>query len=205
MLQHVNDSKDPQQRRATYEDLLAVPDHLIAEIIDGVLYVSPHPASPHALCTSVLGSLLGMPLQIAKSSPDGWWIIDEPELHLDEDILVPDVAGWRRERMPEFPNVTFFTWAPEWICEVLSASTVKIDREKKLPIYARQGVKHAWFVDPIARSVEIYALEGDTLIVRCTHSGTERIRAVPFEEVEIPLAYLWGATTAPAEQPASGT
>jgi Uma2 family endonuclease len=205
MLQHVNGSKDPHKRRATYEDLLAVPDHLIAEIIDGELIVSPHPASRHALATSVLGFLLGMPLQIAERGPRGWWIIDEPELHLNEDILVPDLAGWRRERMQEYPDVKFFIMAPDWICEVLSPSTVKIDRSKKLRIYSREGVRHAWFVDPAARSVEIYTLKGADLMMHAIHAGDERIRAVPFESVEIPLAYLWGETTVPSEQPASGT
>ena len=107
--------------RATYEDLLKVPENKVAEIVDGELYVSPRPAAPHALATSVLGVELGGPFHQGRGGPGGWWIVDEPELHLGEDVLVPDLAGWRRERMPEFPKTAFFTLAPDWVCETLAA------------------------------------------------------------------------------------
>jgi Uma2 family endonuclease len=205
MLQHVNGSKDPQRRRATYEDLLAVPDHLVAEIIDGELYTFPRPAPRHALAESVLGAILIPPFHLGTTGPGGWWILAEPELHFDEDVLVPDVAGWRRERLPVLLPEThnpkqepkFLTLAPDWICEVLSPSTVRIDRSKKLRIYAREGVRHAWFVDALARRVEIYSLQGTELKMCATHHEDERIRAVPFEALEIPLAHLWGETPAP--------
>ena len=125
--------------RATYQDVLDAPAHRVAEIIDGVLYTQPRPASPHALATSSLGSDLAAPFQFGRGGPGGWWIIDEPELHLGEDILVPDLAGWRRERMPAYPDVAYFTLPPDRVCEVLSASTRRIDLHGKRPIRAGGG------------------------------------------------------------------
>ena len=131
------------RRRATYADLLEVPEHLVAEIIDGELLTSPRPASPHALAASAIGSALfdrfnGPPG--GADRPGGWWILFEPELHLGEDVLVPDHAGWRRERMPALPDVVGFTLAPDWVCEVISPSTARIDRGRKLRVYAREQV-----------------------------------------------------------------
>src|SRR5437667_6517507 len=131
------------RRRATYADLLEVPEHLVAEIIDGELITSPRPASPHALAASAIGSVLFDRFNQPPGSgdaPGGWWILYEPELHFGEDVLVPDLAGWRRERMPVFPSVAAFELAPDWVCEVLSPSTARIDRARKLHVYAREGV-----------------------------------------------------------------
>ena len=128
-------------RKATYEDLLAVPDHLIAEIIDGELVTSPRPASPHTLASSAVGSdLFGrFHRGVGTESPGGWWILDEPELHLGDDVLVPDLAGWRRERMPTVPTAAFFELAPDWVCEIVSPSSARYDRVIKQDIYARRG------------------------------------------------------------------
>src|SRR5437899_8974257 len=150
------------RRRATYADLLAVPEHLVAEIIDGELLTSPRPASPHALAASAIGSALfdrfnGPPG--GANRPGGWWILFEPELHLGEDVLVPDHAGWRRERMATLRNVAAFTQAPDWVGEVVSPATAAIDRGRKLHIYAREGVDNLWLVDPLARTLEVYRLE----------------------------------------------
>ena len=153
--------------RATYQDVLDAPPHRVAEIIDGVLYTQPRPASPHALATSSLGSDLIAPFQFGRGGPGGWWIIDEPELHLGEDILVPDLAGWRRERMPAYPDVAYFTLPPDWVCEVLSASTRRIDLHGKRPIYAREGVAHLWLVDPVDRTLEAFELRaGEWVLCR---------------------------------------
>jgi len=135
-----------ERPKATYEDLLKVPDHKVAEIVDGELYVSPRPAAPHALAATVLSNELGPPFHHGHGGPGGWWIVFEPELHLREDILVPDLAGWKRERMPEFPKSAFFTLPPDWICEVLSPSTERLDRARKLHVYAREGIAHAWLI-----------------------------------------------------------
>src|ERR1700690_1278142 len=150
---------DPAKRRATYEDLLAVPDRRVAEIIDGVLVTMPRPAALHAWASSSLGGELHGPFMRGRGGPGGWILLDEPELHLHGDVLVPDLAGWRRERMPELPDAPAFELAPDWVCEVLSPSTAATDRAQKMPIYAREGVGHAWLVGPIARTPEDCRLE----------------------------------------------
>ncbi len=202
MLQYVADSKE-LRRRATYDDLIAVPDHLVAEIIDGELITSPRPASRHALAGSSLVDELVSPFQKARRGPGGWWILGEPELHFGADVLVPDLAGWRRERMPEFVDVPFFTLAPDWVCEVLSPSTARLDRTKKLGIYAREHIPYAWFVEPVAKTVEVFVLSRSEWILRATHGGQDRIRAVPFDAIEIELAHLWGEAPAAPDSAAA--
>ena len=140
------------KRRATYEDLETVPPNCVGEIVDGELYVSPHPALPQVRATSRLGMLLGRPFDLGEGGPGGWIILLKPELHLGDDALVPDLAGWSRERMPEMPDTAAFTLAPDWVCEVLSPSTAVLDREKKMKAYAREGVSHLWLVDPLQQS-----------------------------------------------------
>ncbi len=141
----------PAIKRATYEDVLSAPAHLVAQILDGVLVTLPRQAAPHVRAASTLGIDIGGPFDRQRGGPGGWHILDEPELHLAADILVPDLAGWRRERLPSIPRAAFFTLAPDWACEVLSPSTAGIDRGPKMSIYARENVPHVWLVDPGAR------------------------------------------------------
>lgn len=183
---------DPAKRRATYEDLLAVKDNLVAEILNGVLYTHPRPASRHALASSALGSELFTPFHRGKGGPGGWIILDEPELHLHGDVVVPDLAGWRRTRMPELPDAAAFELAPDWICEVLSPSTAAIDRVEKMPIYARERVTNAWLVDPIAKTLEAFRLEGERGSLLGTWANDARVRVEPFAEIELELAGMWG-------------
>ncbi len=182
---------DPPKRHATYEDLLAVPDHRVAEIIDGVLETQPRPAIPHANAATTLGEALGPPFRRGRGGPGGWILLFEPELHLRADILVPDLAGWRRERMPELPQGAYFELAPDWVGEVLSPSTLAQDRVRKLPIYARERVAHVWFIDPIARTLEVLRLDGETYRVMSTHAHDDVVRAEPFAAIELALAVLW--------------
>jgi Uma2 family endonuclease len=166
------------RRRATYDDLMQVPDHLVAEIIDGELVTSPRPASPHAFAASVLGQDLG-PFSRKPGTPGGpggWWILDEPELHFGDDVLVPDLAGWRHAHMPAVPNVAFFTLAPDWACEVISPSTGRLDRTRKMGIYGRQGVAHVWLVDPLLHTLEAYRLDGGRWVVAAACGGAEEAR-----------------------------
>jgi Uma2 family endonuclease len=128
-----------------------VPEPLVAELIDGEIIASPRPALPHALATSALGAELLSRFQFGRGGPGGWWLLDEPELHLGPDVLVPDIAGWRRERMPEVPDAPYVEMAPDWVCEVISPSTARTDRARKLPVYARLAVGFTWIVDPLAR------------------------------------------------------
>ena len=185
----------PFDRPATYDDLVAIPDNLVAEIVDGELHASPRPALPHARAHSALGVLIGGPVDHGIGGPGGWWILDEPELHLGPDVLVPDLAGWRRSRMPEVPNVPFSVLAPDWVCEVLSPSTTTLDRTKKLDIYAREHVGHAWLVDPIARTLEVLRREDGRWLIRATHAGSDVVGAEPFHEVDLDLRALWAAPT----------
>jgi Uma2 family endonuclease len=187
-----------EKPRATYEDLLKVPNDKVAEIVDGELYVSPRPAAPHALAASVLGVDLGGPFHLGRGGPGGWWIVYEPELHLGEDILVPDLAGWKRERMPEFPRTAFFTLAPDWVCEVLSPSTERLDRARKLGVYAREGVASAWLVNPEARTLEVCRRLEERWLLLATHASDARVRAEPFDAVELDLLPLWGEARPPA-------
>jgi Uma2 family endonuclease len=184
---------EPARRRATYEDLVKVPDHMVAEIVDGELYASPRPASPHALAASTIGGDLGGFHRPSggPGGPGGWWILYEPELHLGPDVMVPDMAGWRRERMPAVPNVAYFELAPDWACEVVSPSTGILDRRRKMPIYARESVAHLWIVDPILKTLEVYRLESGRWVVASTHGGDDRVRAEPFDAVEIDIARWW--------------
>ena len=184
---------DPARRQSTYEDLLQVPDILIAEIVDGELITSPRPASPHAYATSAIIQDLGPFARRpgGTGGPGGWWILFEPELHLGADILVPDLAGWRQERMPVLENVPYFEQAPDWVCEVVSPTTARLDRVRKMPIYAREQVSHLWLVDPLMRTLEVYRLEGQRWVVVSTHGGAEGVRAEPFEALELDMSRWW--------------
>jgi Uma2 family endonuclease len=181
------------RKRALYEAFLAVPAGKRAEIVGGTLYVLPRPAPKHANAASVLGGELSGAFQRGKGGPGGWWILFEPELHLvDLEPMVPDIAGWRVERLPELPDTAHFSVAPNWVCEVLSRSTEAVDRNEKLPIYAAAGVEHAWLVDPVAQTLEVHTdlVEGKWRQVRVYHAH-ESVRAQPFEAIEIELAALW--------------
>jgi len=182
----------PFDRPATYEDLIKVPDTMVAEILDDELHASPRPAMKHVNVSSSLGVLIGAPYHHGRGGPGGWWILDEPELHFGRNVLVPDLAGWRRTRMPRISDTAFCSLAPDWVCEVLSPSTASIDRVKKLRIYAAEQVGYAWLVDPAARTLEVLRLEAGHWTILATHGGSEGVRAEPFTDIEIELASLWG-------------
>jgi Uma2 family endonuclease len=180
------------KRRATYDDLLKVPAPMVAEIVDGELYASPRPAPRHAVAATVLVSNLNPPFQQGRGGPGGWWILVEPELHFGEDVLVPDIAGWKRERLACMPEEAYFTLSPDWVCEVISPATEKLDRGRKMTVYARERVAHAWLVNPLARTLEILRLEGERWVVAASHGGEDTVRAEPFEAVAIELPAVWG-------------
>ena len=177
-------------RPATYADIEALPPDVVGEILGGILHVHPRPALSHAHVTSVLGGELGPPFHRGRGGPGGWIVLDEPELHLVEDVVVPDLAGWHRERMPELSKA-HATVAPDWVCETLSESTAAIDRSKKLPIYARAAVPHVWLVDPTLQTVEVFRLDGSTYRLIATHCGDEKVRIEPFDAIELELGALW--------------
>jgi len=179
------------QAPATYQDVLDAPEYMIAELIEGALHLHPRPAFPHALAGSVLGSEIGGPFHRGRGGPGGWWILDEPELHLGPDVLVPDLAGWRRERMPVFPDAPWSALAPDWICEVLSPGTRRLDLTDKRRLYAAAGVPHLWFVDPLARTLEAFELRGGAWTLTAALRDDEEVRVPPFDAVAFPLAALW--------------
>ncbi len=181
----------PLDRPATYEDLIQVPDLMVAEIVDGELHASPRPAPRHAHAASSLGADIVLPYQRGRGGPGGWRILHEPELHFDRNVLVPDLAGWRRARLPRLPETAFISLAPDWVCEVLSPSTASLDRVKKLAIYAREQVAHAWLVDPAGRTLEVLRLEAGRWTILATHTGVEIVRAAPFTDLALELASLW--------------
>jgi Uma2 family endonuclease len=186
-------------RRATYADLEQVPDGKVAELINGQLYVFPRPAPRHLNAELGLSAALRGPFQDDEGGPGGWWIIPEPEVHFPEpaepggiQVVDPDIAGWRVERMPELPETAYFPLPPDWVCEVLSPSTEEHDRGTKMPLYAHNGVPWAWLVDPIKRVVEVYVLGKSQRWREPTiHRDDARVRLAPFDAIELNLAKLW--------------
>jgi Uma2 family endonuclease len=178
-------------KRATYEDVLSAPENKVAEILDGELFLSPRPALPHARAASKLGGLLDGPFDDGRDGPGGWLLLDEPELHFGADVVVPDLAGWRRERLPAVPDAPWLSLAPDWACEVLSPSTVRIDRGRKLRIYAEVGVAWLWLLSPLEQTLEVLRLGEGAWTIAAVHSGRTVVRAQPFDAVEIALGALW--------------
>jgi Uma2 family endonuclease len=178
-------------KRATYEDVLNAPENKVAEILEGELFLSPRPGPPHAAAASEIGMVLGNPFHRGSGGPGGWWILDEPELHFGDHVVVPDLAGWRRERMPALPDEAFFSLPPDWVCEVLSPATEKIDRGRKLRIYAAAGVQHAWLLKPSDRTLEVLHLREGAWTIVGVCSGSDVVRIKPFEAIELELGRLW--------------
>jgi Uma2 family endonuclease len=179
------------RRPATYDDLLQVPGHLVAEIVGGELHTTPRPSPRHAAASSGLGGALHGPFDRGRGGPGGWYILDEPELHLGHDVLVPDLAGWRRERLPALPEEAYFSLAPDWICEVLSPATAALDRIKKLAVYARERVAYAWLIDPISFTVEVLQLKDGRRVIVSTCGGADVVSLPPFDAMPLDLTTLW--------------
>ncbi len=178
-------------RQATYQDVLDAPPHMVAEIVDGALHLQPRPDPLHAVAYSSLVDELVGPFHKGRGGPGGWWIIAEPELHLGEDILVPDLAGWRRNRMPGLPDTAYFALTPDWACEIHSPSTRKFDLEEKCPAYAREGVGHLWLVDSAAKTLEAFTRKNGEWAPAGSASNGEPISFPPFEAIAFPLDALW--------------
>jgi Uma2 family endonuclease len=180
------------KRVATYADLEALPSNMVGQIVFGILHAHPRPAPKHAQAASTLGEELGPPFKRGRGGPGGWLILDEPELHLGPHVLVPDLGGWRRERMPEMPvDKAYFDMPPDWVCEVLSPSTAALDRGDKLKVYGTSEVRHVWFVDPEAKTLEILEHDARGYRVLEVFSGEAMVRAIPFDAIELELGALW--------------
>lgn len=174
-----------------YSSLEALPRNMVGQIINGSLHANPRPSGPHGLVASTLGMDLGTPYQRGKGGPGGWWIIDEPELHMSQQVLVPDIAGWRHTTLPAIPQDHRFTVAPNWVCEVLSPSTSRVDRVEKMPVYATHGVEYLWLVDPADKTMETFTLIDGRWTLTGSFKDDDTVAVVPFEAAEISLADLW--------------
>ncbi len=184
------------RKRATYDDLKRVPDHQVAEILDGELTVSPRPSLQHALVSSSLVAILTPPYQHGRGGPGGWWIVHEPELHLGFEVMVPDIAGWRQERL-RIPKGVGIKVAPDWVCEVLSPSTKNIDRRVKMALYAQEGVSYLWLADPAPKTFELYRLVNGSWLPVAQYQGDVVVRAEPLDAIDLDLAVIWDG---PAEE-----
>ncbi|GLK80957.1 Uma2 family endonuclease [Methylopila turkensis] len=193
---------DPALAKATYADLEAVPPHRVAEIIDGRLETHPRPRPRHGAAALRLGAKLGDPFDFGDGGPGGWIFVMEPELHLGPNVVVPDLAGWRRERLTVEPKTAYMEIAPDWACEILSPSTEQLDRGPKRRIYARAGVDHLWLLDPQTKLLEAFARVADQWLLLATIGEGDEVRVAPFDAVGFPLDALFPFdTSAPDTKP----
>ncbi len=191
---------EPAIRRATYADLEAVPGHLVAEIIDGALETHPRPSPRHARAASRLSTRLATRFEDGEGGPGGWLFMIEPELHLGSQVVVPDVAGWKADRLSTEPAEAFITIAPDWVCEILSPSTARLDRGPKRRIYAQAGVGHLWLLDPVAGELEAFGLKERHWVLLGTIPRGEPVSVAPFEAAPFPLDDLFPFDTPPSSE-----
>lgn len=180
-------------KRDLYRALYALPEGVTGELIHGQLHTHPRPSGPHTLAGSNLEIDIGSRYSRGRGGPGGWWILVKPEVHLirDTEVVVPDLAGWRRERMPALPSDQRFEVVPDWVCEILSPATASKDREIKMPLYARYGVDYAWLVDPARQPLETYIREGGEWVDAGHYTAEETVAAAPFEVATFRVADLW--------------
>jgi Uma2 family endonuclease len=176
---------------ATYQDVLDAPPNMVAELVGGALHLHPRPAPRHARAGSTLGVKIGASFDLGDGGPGGWVILDGPELHIGSDVLVPDLGGWRRERMPKLPETAWFETVPDWVCEVLSPGTRRLDLTEKRDLYAAAGVQHLWLIDPDARTLEAFELREGRWLLIAALKDDEEVRVAPFGAVACGLAALW--------------
>ncbi len=182
---------EPAKKRVNYEDLYTIPENMIGEIIDGELIVTPRPSAEHSNAAFALSAEIGPPYRLGRGGPGGWIVLYEPEIKFGDNILVPDFAGWRTERFPGWPAENWFSAVPDWICEILSPSTARNDRIRKMAIYARYEVKYLWLIDPRDKTLEIFRLKSSEWLRLAGFAENDRVRAEPFHEVELELGNFW--------------
>lgn len=181
----------PKQRPATYADIEALSPNVVGEILFGVLHTQPRPPPRHGRAAGEIHLELGGPFDRGRGGPGGWMFLPGPELHFGPHVIVPDVAAWRRERLPRLPDTAWIETPPDWVAEVLSPSTQRRDRTDKLAIYAAFGVSHCWLIDPIAKTLEVLALTGAKWMIAATYKDADPVSAPPFEVHSFLLDVLW--------------
>lgn len=178
--------------KANYNDLYKIPESMIGEIIDGELFAIPRPSPQHSnVVFELCGELWGPYKRGKDGSTGGWIFLIEPEIQFGEDILVPELAGWEKDKLSKPPEENFISVSPDWICEVLSYRTMRIDRIKKMPIYAKFHVSFLWLIDPLTKILEVFKLESNKWVLSCTAIEDDKFKAEPFEHIEINLKNLW--------------
>ncbi len=183
--------RNPAEKLATYEDLWDLPANIQGQILNGQLIALPRPAPKHALAASYLGDEITSPFAKGKGGPGGWIILGEPELHLCGDVVIPDLAGWKKARMPQLPNTAYFELAPDWVCEVLSPSTGRLDRKDKMPWYAHIGVDYLWLIDPDNQTLEAYQRQEKQWLWLNTNAADDQVSVAPFDAISFDLSILW--------------
>ena len=187
----MNKHAAPAKRPATYQDVLDAPPGMIAELVNGALHLHPRPATRHARASFKIAARLDDPYENGVGGPGGWFFAIAPELHLGDDVLVPDLAGWRRERMGAFPDAPAIDLPPDWVCELLSPGTRRFDLTEKRALYGARSVGHLWLIDPNEATLEAFALRGGAWVLLGTVGGSDEVRLPPFEAIGFPLAGLW--------------
>lgn len=178
-------------KQPTYADLEKVPPHRVAELIEGALVTQPRPRPRHAIASSRLGVALGGSFDFDSGGPGGWVFMTEPELHFGANVVVPDIAGWRRERLLQLPDTAYLEVAPDWVCEVLSPSTAMYDKGPKRRIYAEAGISYLWLLEPEEQVLEAFQIVSGQWLLAGTAAGNEDVRLAPFDAISFPLANLF--------------
>lgn len=182
---------DLAEKKATYVDLYNIPENTTGQIVNGELVVTPRPSTRHTLAGIAVSGKLVPPFHFGKDGPGGWVILYEHEIMLGENLLVPDFSGWRKERFPGVPEKNWISVPPDWICEILSPGTARLDRVQKMPIYALHGAKYIWLIDPIMKTLEVFRLDSGKWVFLAAFADKDKVRAEPFDEIEIDLADFW--------------
>ncbi len=182
---------EPAEKKASYEDLYSIPENMTGEIIDGELIVTPKPSPRHSNASAWLTATLVPPYRKGTSGPGGWTILPEVEIMLGQHLLVPDISGWRNERFPGFPKENWISVSPDWVCKILSPGTARLDKVRKMPIYAEYEIPHLWLLDPIAKTLEVFELQSGKWAFQKAYAENDKVRAEPFHEIEFDLGDFW--------------
>ncbi len=183
---------EPAKKNRTYEDLHAIPENMLGEIINGKLVVTPRPGRKHGYVATTLIEQVGPAYHGGRGGPGGWIFIVEPEIILGKHIMVPDVAGWKSGRFPREEETNPISAVPDWVCEILSSPKGELcDRSEKMPIYARYGIPHAWLINPTIQSLEAYRLEHGRWSTLGVFGERQRAPIEPFAEIELDLGEFW--------------